>query len=306
MIISFTNPNYLFLLAVIPVIILIHFISLKQKRGVALRFANFDAISRIRGIDLYSKNILILTLTIIICFLLVFSISGLTIQRVMSASTFSFVIAIDSSRSMEANDFLPNRMEVAKNSAIGFVDSSPAGTKFAVISFSGNSFIEESITQDKFFVKKAINNIEVSPVGGTDLYEAILTSTNLLSSEEYGSVILLSDGQINIGELNDAIDYANENNLILHSIAIGTEKGGETAYGLSKVDENSLKAVAYNTGGKFFSAESNEEISDSFNEILNLGEKKVSFNLSNYLVLSVIILVILEFFLINTRYRIFP
>jgi len=237
MAISFTNPQYLILLSVIPLIILIHFFSLRHRGGHALRFANFEAISKIRGIDLYSKNISVMVLTIAVCTLLILSLSGLTVQRLMSSSGFSFVIAIDSSRSMEANDMPPSvsRIEAAKKTAVDFVESLPAGTKIGVISFSGNSFIEQDMTQEKFQVKSSINKIQASSVGGTDLYEAIITSTNLLKSEDTKAVILLSDGQINVGGLDDAVNYANENEVIIHSIAIGTIEGGETSFGLSKI-----------------------------------------------------------------------
>jgi|TARA_Y100000310_G_scaffold149697_1_gene149041 Ca-activated chloride channel family protein len=306
MAITFTHPQYLFLLFVIPLIVLVHFMVLKSKRVPALRFVNFEAISRVRGVSLYSKNIFILTLTIIISALLIFSLSGLTISQLINSSSSSFVIAIDSSKSMEANDMLPDRMSNAKKTALNFVDSFPVGTRFSVVSFSGNSIIEQGITQDKSLIKEAIKNIEISSIGGTDLYEAIITSTNLLKSEDARAIILLSDGQINIGSLDGAINYANENDVIINSIAIGTEQGGITTYGLSKIDEDSLKAVAYNTEGKFFRAKNENEIASSFNEILDLKLKKVSLDLSRYLILIAFILFIIEYILVNTRYRIFP
>jgi len=304
--INFTHPDYLFLLAVIPAIVLVHFITLSQKKGQALKFANFDAISRIKGIELYSKNIFILSLTVLISLLLVLSLSGMTIQRIITSSSFSFVISIDSSKSMEANDMIPTRMEAAKQTALNFVDSTPTGTRIGVVSFSGNSFIEHELTQEKSLIKSSIQNIQISSVGGTDLYEAIITSTNMLKQEDFRSVIILSDGQINVGNLDDAIDYANENDVIIHSIAIGTNEGGITSYGLSKIDEDSLKAVAYNTGGEFFRAEDKETLSSSLSNILTLERKKVSFDISNYLLIASIFLFVFEYFLINTRYRIFP
>ncbi len=306
MAISFTHPNYLFFLVAIPAVILIHFASLKYKKGHALRFANFDAISRIKGIDLYSKNVLILFLTIAILVLIIFSLSGMTIHRTLYSSSFSFVIAIDSSKSMEANDMVPNRMEAAKKTAINFVESSPAGSRIGIISFSGNSFIEQEVTEDKSALKRSINNIEISSIGGTDLYDAIVTSTNLLKPERAKAVILLSDGQINVGNLDDALEYADKNDVVIHSIAIGTKEGGMTSYGLSKVDEDSLKASAYNTGGKFFRAVNEKELSESFNSILTLKIRKVSFNLSPYLMIASIVIIIIDFILINTRYRTFP
>ncbi len=303
---SFVNPYYLSLLAVVPLIIFIHFLSLKHKGGSALKFANFEAMSKIKGIDLYSKNISVLILTIVISVMIIFSVSGFTVHRTMSASSFSFVIAIDSSTSMEADDMTPDRITAAKNTALEFVDSAPLGTYFSVISFSGNALIEQGMTQEKSLIKNAIKNIDLSIVSGTDLYEGIITSTNLLVAEEAGAVILLSDGQINVGDLDDAIKYANINNVLVHSIAIGTVEGGKTSYGMSKIDEDSLMSVAFGTNGKFFRATNVEELSSSFNNILKYEVRNVSFNLSKYLTITALLLFILEYLLINTRYRIFP
>lgn len=303
---TFARPYYLFLLIVIPLIVFIHFVSLRHKGGWALRFANFEAIAKIRGIDLYSKNISVLILTILICVSLVFSVSGLTIHRTMSASAFSFVIAIDSSTSMDADDMIPDRITAAKDTALEFVDSAPLGTQFGVISFSGNALIEQGMTQEKTAIKNAINNIDLSFISGTDLYEGIVTSTNLLVSQEAGAVILLSDGQINVGDLDDAIAYANENDVLINTVAVGTPEGGKTSYGYSKVDESSLISVATNTNGKFFRAANNEELAQSFKDILEYEIRNVSFDMTNYLIITSILLFILEYLLINTRYRIFP
>ena len=57
MYITFSNPKYLFLLFVIPLFILIHLLSLKKSRRKALSFANFEAISRVKGIEFLSKNL---------------------------------------------------------------------------------------------------------------------------------------------------------------------------------------------------------------------------------------------------------
>ena len=50
--IYFAKPIFLFYLLFIPFLILAHIISLRLRRKKALRFANFDAIDKIRGIDL--------------------------------------------------------------------------------------------------------------------------------------------------------------------------------------------------------------------------------------------------------------
>ena len=303
---SFAKPGYLVLLVIIPLIILIHFLTLKRKRSHALKFANFDAIAKIKGIDLISKNISVLVLTATISLLLVLSLSGLALHREIESSSFSFAIAIDSSSSMEANDINPTRLDAAKETASLFVDKVSPGSRVGIVSFAGNSLIETDLTDDTILIKQSIQKIKLSSIGGTDLYEAVLTSSNLLEGEDAKSVILLSDGRINVGTVEDVILLANKKNIIVHTIGIGTIEGGQTQFAMSKLDEDSLTAIAYNTGGKYFRAQNEVQLEDSFNSILDFKTKKVSTDMTHYLLLIAILLLVVEYVLINTRYKIFP
>jgi len=306
MLFTFAKPTYLFLLAVVPVLIFIHFLTLKWKRSQALTFANFEAIARVKGIDLLSKNIFVLIMTMLVSALLVLSLTGLTLHRLLPSSEFSYAIAIDTSRSMEATDFTPSRIEAAKHAALEFVDITPIGTQMAVLSFSGNAFIEQQLTPDKELVKESINAILLSAVGGTDLNEAVTTSTLLLNEEEAKSVIIISDGRLTVGSIQEVIDYAIENDIIIHTVAIGTPEGGTTSYGVSKLDEDTLQAAAYNTGGQYFRAEDQSSLTETMNTIITLKTKRVAINLTQYLILAALVLFVIEYILVNTRYRILP
>jgi Ca-activated chloride channel family protein len=293
-------------LIVIPIILFLHFFSIRSRKANSVGFSNFQALARIKGIDIYSKNISVLVLTIIICTLIVFSMSGLTWQRQVNASAFSFVIAIDSSKSMEATDILPSRMDAAKESANAFIDNVGLGSKIGVISFSGSSFIEHDISYDYAEIKRAVNGIKVSSISGTDLYEALITSTNLLKNEDQKAIVLVSDGQTNIGDLDKAIEYLNKNGVIVYSIGIGTEQGGNTSYGLSKIDEASLKAIAVNTGGSYYRATSDVELTNNLIGISKTNLKSIPYSLERQSAILAIILIVLLFFLVNNKYRILP
>src|SRR6185437_9649867 len=114
-----------------------------------------------------------------------------------------------------------------------FVDNAPLGTKIGVISFSGSSLIEQRVTDDKLSVKNAIRGVNISYIGGTNLYDALLSSAVLLENQQNKAVIILSDGQVTIGDLNQAIDYATKNGIVVHTIGIGTLLGGNASYGFS-------------------------------------------------------------------------
>lgn len=302
MMFSFAHPNYLFLLIAIPLLVFIHFFALNHKRRVALKFANFDAIARIQGVDFFSKNIVDLSLGIFIVLLMILSVSGLTLHIINEASAFSFVIAIDTSQSMSADDFSPDRLTVAKETASEFVRSALFGTRLGVISFAGSTLIEQDLSLDRDLVIKSISDIELGSFGGTDLYEATVTSGNMLQNEDHKAIVLLSDGQINVGTINSTIEYASFNDIMIHSIAMGTVGGGQAGYGLSKLDEDALKAVSYNTWGQYFQVDDRETLEKSFRKILGLTIKRVSIDLAGYLTVFAIILFVIRFFLVNTKY----
>lgn len=296
---NFTNPSYLVLLFLVPVLIFFHFYSIKNQRKRSIVFANFEAIAKIKGIDLYSKNIIILFLNIAMAVAIIFSLAGLTLYKEMDASSFSYVIAVDSSESMGAIDISPNRLFSAKEASIEFVNSLPYNLKVGVLSFSGTSYIEQELTDNKEKIIKAIDGIELKKFGGTDIYEAVSISSFMLKEEENKAVIILSDGQMNVGNVYDAIEYARNNNLLVHSFGIGTVEGGEASYGISKLDEDSLKSLSYNTNGNYFKITSKEEMKKAFSEIVPLTRKIGSVNLSLYLIIAVLVFFILEQFLIE-------
>src|SRR3989344_2294049 len=119
--ITFTNPEYLWFLFVIPILILVHFAGLRSTRRKALKFANFEAIERVTGGQVLSKNLFLLTIRLIIVILFVLALAGTIYWYAGQGSDFDFVLAIDASNSMLATDLPPNRIEVAKIRAQEFI-----------------------------------------------------------------------------------------------------------------------------------------------------------------------------------------
>jgi hypothetical protein len=138
--------------------------------------------------------------------------------------------------------------------------------------------------------------------------DAVITSFNLLREEkEAKAIILLSDGQINIDTIQDAIDYANQKDVVVNTIGIGTKEGGETSLGvISKLDEEALQSLAYNTEGGYFSVTNKEELRKSFQEVLKVTKKKVSISVAKYLMIASIFLFIFIYFLLSSSYRRIP
>ncbi len=307
MMVIFTRPEYLLLLLAIPALIFFHIISLKSIKKKSIKFANFEAITRIKGVEIFSKNVTVLYINIIIIVLVVLSVSGVSITRNVGASQVSFVLAIDSSGSMAAQDILPNRLEAAKKTSIDFLKMVPEKTKIAVVSFSGSTFVEQELTEDKGLLENIIFNLGIKSIGGTDILGAVIASTNLLRNEEAKTIILISDGQANINTLQDIIDYSNKNRVRIHCLGIGTEEGGtDESGGVFKLSESTLRTIAENTEGEYYSIQNIEDFYYSLNDIVGRTEKRAVHDLSLVLMVIALILFIINFILINTRYRVLP
>lgn len=307
--IIFKNPQYLWFLVSIILLILIHFYTLKHQKRKALRFANFDAIARVTGEEILSKNVSILFIRAAALFLITIALAGATVWYSGETSEANFVLAIDASTSMSATDFSPSRIEAAKESAIKFIESVGTNTKVGIVSFSGASFIEQDMTDEYKEIKESINNIQLSSYGGTDLGEAIISSTNVLLKEDKPrALVLLTDGRSNIGvPLEDAVEYANENKVTIHTIGVGTPEGGKFAgEATSRLDEESLENIALNTDGNYYKASDKKALEEAYQKIIKLNKQRVSFNASPIAMLAALLILFIEWALISTKYKILP
>ncbi len=318
----FTNPVYLWTLTLIPFIILIHIITLRKMQSMSLKFSNFEAIQRVSSGDFLgpssrnyvkNKNIFILISRLIVYILLILSISGMTLWYVGKASDSDFVLAFDVSLSMLTDDFKPNRLEAAKNAAQIFIDSMPKRTNISIVTFASSVFVERSMDSDNKNLKSTIDSIKFKKNSGTNIGDAIITSSNLLRQSNSKVIILLTDGQSNTGiPVSSAIEYAKSNDVIIYTIGLGTKEGGkflntsvDTSL-ISKLDEDSLMKIAEETKGKYFKAENPEILKQAFKEIASYRDKVITINISWALLIIALIILATEWVLLYTVFRTIP
>ena len=238
----------------------------------------------------------------------ILSIAGATFIYTGKASNFDYVLAMDNSNSMIVEDFMPTRFDAAKMTAKSFVDKIGPDNYVGIISFSSVSKMETPLSNDYFHVKSVIDRIKLSEVGGTDMGNALINSANLLLNSEKGkAIILITDGQTNIClSLVDAVDYVNMQGITVYTIGIGTPEGSDFFGTTLVLDEQSLSYIAATTNGKYFRAENTEQLKDAYDQVLNIGERKVIQNLSMTFIVIALLLLLYEWFLINTKYRTIP
>lgn len=316
--ISFDNPVYLWYLLSLPFMIYTHFYLLKRSKAKAMKFANFEALKRVTGQKLMTRNIVPLIIRVIIIACVILAASGAIYWHQGRVNDNDFVIAIDTSASMTAQDIAPNRLEAAKNTAIDFVNSLKSSSDIGIISFAGTVFIESVPINNKDSLRKTIENMQVSDTGGTDIAGAIITSTNMLIASDKGKVIILiTDGSNTLGafmenSVESSIDYASKNHIVVHTIGVGSESGPigylPEYYNISAVySENTLFEISNSTGGYYYKATDNAGLQGAYKNISDAATKSiVPMKLSYGLMLIALVLLFVEWGLMNTRYKKIP
>lgn len=283
-----------------------------------MRFANFEALKKVTDQNIMTKNNSVLLVRMIILFSLILAVAETTLWYEGYTNENDFVIAIDSSSSMTAADLQPTRLEAAKEYSKQFIDRIQSDSEIGLITFSGASFIEKVPTRNKASLKTTVNDIEPAHVGGTNIADAVVTSTNLLLPSERGrTIILLTDGSNTASyfikdPINEGINYAQNNNARIYTIGLGSDTGPigylPEYYNISAVyDENILLRLANETGGKYYDAKNNAELQAAFNEILESSNKAyIGVDLGPGLLIFALALIFLEWGLISTRFRAIP
>lgn len=310
--VTFDNPLLLWFLLALPLMAIAHYYDWKHKKKESLMFSNFEAAARVFEPFIIPSYPLQLALRILILLCLVFSAAGMNLWYVGPSTDINFALSIDASSSMSAEDLKPSRIDVAKEFASEFIGSLPVNSKIAVVSFAGTSFVEQVLTSDHAKAQEAVNSIELKPTGGTDISSAIITSANLLLTEENKSksVILLTDGQSTVGvPVEEAISYAKNLFITVNTIGIGTPEGGGF-FGeedkSTQLDKTTLEEISNSTGGKYYQITTTEELKNLYTEISKEVYQNVKITLTPYLISTVLLLLIINWLLAFTRFSSLP
>jgi len=326
---EFTNPGFLWLLLVIPLLAIWYFFIRKNDNATL-------TISSTKGLvhqNIWAKLkpfLYILRLSAIA--LLIVALARPREVEVSKKSKTSrgidIVMAIDVSASMLAKDLKPNRLEALKDVAIKFVNQRP-NDRIGIVVYAGESFTQTPITSDKSIVVNTINKIKWGQIDdGTAIGMGLGSAVNRLKDSKAKSkvIILLTDGVNNSGFVDPktATQLAKELNIKVYTIGLGTN--GTALFPVAKdlngqlifrnapveIDENLLRFIAKETDGKYFRATDNEKLESIYNEINKLEKTEVEeFKYYNYqenyrqLVLLAGFLILLEMLLKFTVYRSF-
>ncbi|SOU85899.1 vWA domain-containing protein [Tenacibaculum dicentrarchi] len=328
---EFHNPEFLWLLILIPLLAFWNFYS-RKKDSAQLIISSVKGFKINGGILPKLKPLLYIFRLLALACLIV----GLARPRNVAVSKktksnkgIDIVMAIDVSASMLAKDLKPNRLEALKKVAVDFVNQRP-NDRIGIVVYAGESFTQTPITSDKSIVKRTISEIKWGQLdGGTAIGMGLGSAVNRLKESKAKSkvIILLTDGVNNAGfvDPNTATELAKGNGIKVYTIGIGTNgmapfpwakdpRTGKISFRNQQVeiDEKLLKNIAKETDGKYFRATDNSKLKAIYSEINKLEKTKIEefkyYNYTeNYRIFVCIagIFLLLEFLLKNTLFKSF-
>ena len=195
----------------------------------------------------------------------------------------AIVITIDISSSMLAEDFAPsNRLEVAKQQAVGFIRGRTAD-RIGLVAFAGEALTQVPVTLDYPVIEQAVMDLKIGSLeDGTAIGSGLATAVNRLrrAPDKSKVILLLTDGENNKGLIDPrtAAATAAAFGIKVYTIGVGTigEAPIPTGRGLGgfryellpvRIDEPLLQEIAQKTGGRYFRAKDSEALSRIFRQI---------------------------------------
>lgn len=325
--ISFRNPY--FLLLIIPVLLAALCVFLSKRRTASAKLPNpVPAIRtlRVRLFQIVPPLLKILAL-ILICFALARPQKVLKTE-IPPTEGIDIMLVLDTSYSMAAMDFAPNRMEAAKAAAAEFVRKRK-NDRIGLTVFGGAVLLSCPLTLDYATLLESIAAADLSMtyVDGTAIGDAIVAGVNHLKDSKAKSkvMVLLTDGRSNVGIITDlGLAAKTAKTFGIKVYTIGTAGKGDAkiptgnplqpvATMADDLDEPTLREIAAITGGEFYRAQNASELNGIYSRIDSLEKTKFETKSTssytdyyNFLLLPAILLFLLAAISERTVFRSIP
>lgn len=193
-------------------------------------------------------------------------------EQTLHESSHDVLFVLDLSRSMQARDALPSRLDAAKQAALAIARRLPHD-RVGLVIFGGSAFLQLPLTLDhsalsRFVDQAAPNQV---PSVSTNLEAAAdVAASSLVRSGGQGArvAVFLTDGEDVAGKLEGAIGALRHDGIHGYAVGIGTTAGaripdvdsaGMVRYHrdrlgnevVSHLEEQNLRDIARETGGVY-------------------------------------------------------
>ncbi len=266
---KFAQDYYAWGFVAVAVLVLFFAWAQKKKRKTINSFVREGLLDYI-GAMVNSKRQALKSLFLVIVVLLsVFSLMrpqwGFSWQEVKRQG-LDILVAIDTSKSMLAQDVKPNRLERSKL-AIKDLVKKLSGDRIGLIAFSGTAYLQCPLTVDYEGFMLSLENVSVGtiPRGGTSISSAIEEAFKVFKEgdKKYKVLIIITDGEDHEGNIPALSKKAKKEGIKIFTVGIGTQEGeliqlsgaflkdrqGNVVK--TRLNEKALRDIAFTTTGMY-------------------------------------------------------
>ncbi len=292
----FEDPIYLYLLAVVPLLLIMRWLMVRQQKRRLRKFGDIELVrqlmpdvSRIRPSIKFWLLIGALTLLVV---MLARPQMGTKISH-EKRTGIETIICMDISNSMLAEDVAPSRLDRAKMMVENLVDHFN-NDKIGLIVFAGDAFVQLPITSDYVSAKMFLSSIDPSMIAtqGTDIAKAVdMASHSFTQQEGVGkAIIVITDGEDHEGGALEAAKDAQERGMRTYVLGVGSPNGAPIPTGngdylkdntgqtvMTGLNEDMCRQLADAGSGAYIHVENNSNAQDLLdNELDKLAKKEIS------------------------------
>jgi Ca-activated chloride channel family protein len=279
----FVHPEYLtFILLIFGGLLVFYAWTLKLRKKDLERFAQKDLLKQLlASLSMQRRRLKLGMLLVAIGFSLFALLRpqwGFRWEEIKRRG-LDIIIALDTSKSMLAEDVKPDRLARSKL-AIRDLLRTIKGDRIGLIAFAGSAFLQCPLTVDYNGFLLSLESVDTAtiPRGGTSLTSAIKEALRSYEGgqKKYKVLIIITDGEDHEGEPLKAAQEAKKEGIVIFCIGIGTKEGDllpviDEASGKktflrdregnvvkSRLDETTLQKIALETGGVYVRATNTE------------------------------------------------
>lgn len=291
----FANPEYLYLLFILPVLV-VGFILLNiQKLKAVKKLGDLKLIKRLMPeLSLKRSYLKFWLVFAVIVFGVIVAARpqfGTKIEKV-DKKGIELVIAIDVSNSMLARDVNPDRLTKAKQILTRIIDERK-NDKVAIVVFAGEAYVQLPMTTDIQSAKIFLENIDPSlvPVQGTVIGSAINIAMNSFTNDKEvdKSIILITDGEDHEDNGVQLAEQAAAAGIQINVVGVGSPEGSpipvsptsnemkkdnEGNIVVTKLNEDMCKQIAQAGKGMYVRADNSNNALKSLQAELDKLQKK--------------------------------
>lgn len=227
----FAEPEYLYLLLVVPLLTLIFvFYKIRKRKNIAafgdpsLLKELMPNVSTVRPTVKFVIQMVILTLLVVVLARPQFGTKAEEVKR----QGIEVMIALDISNSMMATDVAPNRLAKSKQILSQLIDNM-SNDKVGLVVFAGDAFTQLPITADYVSAKMFLSTISPKLIArqGTAIGSAIDLAIKSFNPKSPASkaIILITDGENHEDNAVEAARLAQKEGIVVHVIGMGRPEG---------------------------------------------------------------------------------